>query len=171
MIDKEELDRCIKHLRDREYMSGVERDRLRIKQTSEIFTPTALVREILDQLPQELFSDPEKTICDPAGCGDGQFLSEAVIRKLENGLTLEQALSTTYGVELMMDNVLLCRERLLCGYEEYRHIVTRNIVCHNGLTYDFSFNGTDMTDEELEKHKLLTDAKAAMKKKYNRSWM
>jgi len=28
-----------------------------------------------------------------------------------------------------------------------------------------------MTDEELEKHKLLTDAKAAMKKKYNRSWM
>ena len=148
-MDKDELDRCISHLRDRVYMSGIERDKLRIKQTAEIFTPTALVQEMLDQLPQEHFADPTKTFCDPAGCGDGQFLSEIIIRKLEHGSTIEQALSTTYGVELMMDNVLLCRDRLLCGYEEYRHIVERNIVCANGLTYDFSFKDPRPTAEEL----------------------
>ena len=159
MIDKEELDRCIKHLRDRVYMSGIERDKLRIKQNSEVFTPTALVQEMLDQLPKELFSDPTKTVIDNS-CGDGQFLSEAIIRKLEGGLTLEQALSTTYGVELMMDNVMLCRDRLLCGHEEYRHIVTTNIVCHDALKYDYEFNGTDYTNEQL-----------AAKNKYDFPWM
>ena len=159
MIDKEELDRCIKHLRDRDYLSLIQRDEERIKRNGEIFTPTKLVQEMLDQLPAEVFSDPEKTYCDPS-CGDGQFLSEVVIRKLEHGSTLEKALSTTYGVELMRDNVELCRERLLCGREEFRHIVTRNIVCHDFLTYDHSFNGTDYTDEELE-----------AKNKYNFPWM
>ena len=159
MIDKEELDRCIRHLRERDYLSLIQRDEDRIRRNGEIFTPTKLVQEMLDQLPSEMFSDPEKTYCDPS-CGDGQFLSEVVIRKLENGSTLEKALSTTYGVELMHDNVELCRERLLCGHEEFRHIVTRNIVCHNFFTYDHSFNGTDYTNEEL-----------AAKKKYNFPWM
>ena len=114
---------------------------------------------MLDQLPQEQFADPTKTFLDNS-CGDGQFLAEVVIRKLEHGSTLEQALSTTYGVELMRDNVELCRERLLCGHEEFRHIVNRNIVCHDALSYDYCFNGTDYTDEEL-----------AAKKKYNLPWM
>ena len=136
------LSNYIRLLRDREYMAGVVRDQKRIDANGEVFTPSPLVQEVLDELDPNLFKDPTKTFIDPA-CGDGQFLSEVVIRKLENGSTLEQALSTTYGVELMMDNVKLCRDRLLCGHEEYRYIVTRNIVCHNGLTYDYSFNGTD----------------------------
>lgn len=155
-MSEKTLQRYISHLRDRAYMSGIERDKLRIKQTSEIFTPTLLVQEMLDNLPQDQFADPTKTYLDNS-CGDGQFLSEVVIRKLESGSTLEQALSTTYGVELMRDNVELCRERLLCGEEHLRHIVTRNIVCHDALTYDYSFNGTDYTDAELaanDKYKL-----------------
>jgi hypothetical protein len=136
------LSNYIKHLRDREYMSGVDREKSRVKATGEVFTPTPLVQEILDQMDQNLFNNPTKTFIDPA-CGDGQFLSEVVIRKLENGSTLEQALSTTYGVDLMMDNVELTRDRLLCGHEEFRHIVERNIVCHDALTYDYSFNGTN----------------------------
>ena len=43
----------IQHTRDRKYMSGVERDKLRIKQTAEIFTPTSLVQEILDKLEEQ----------------------------------------------------------------------------------------------------------------------
>jgi len=128
----------IKHLRDREYMSGVERDKLRVKATGEVFTPTPLVQEILDQLPQDIFQDPTKTFLDPS-CGDGQFLSEVLIRKVENGIDFETALSTIYGVDLMQDNVELCRERLLCGQEHLRHIVEKNIVCHNALTYDYQF--------------------------------
>jgi type I restriction-modification system DNA methylase subunit len=119
-------------------MSGVERDELRVKSTGEVFTPTDLVQVTLDHLPQELFTDPTKTFIDPA-CGDGQFLSEILIRKIENGSTFEQALSTIYGVDLMEDNVELCRERLLCGREDLRHIVERNIVVANGLEYDYLF--------------------------------
>lgn len=128
----------IAHARDREYMSGIERDKARIRATGEVFTPTPLVQEILEQLPSESFTDPAKTFLDPS-CGDGQFLSEVLIRKLENGIPFEQALSTIYGVDLMQDNVDLCRERLLCGREDLRHIVEKNIVCHDALTYDYLF--------------------------------
>ena len=69
------MESIIKHIRDREYMSGVDREKNRVKATGEVFTPTPLVQEILDQLPQELFSDPTKTFLDPT-CGDGQFLKK-----------------------------------------------------------------------------------------------
>ena len=132
------LSNYIKHLRDREYMSGVERDQARVKATGEVFTPTELVQEILDQLDPELFVDPTKTFIDPA-CGDGQFLSEVLIRKLENGIEFEQALSTIYGVDLMPDNVKLCQDRLLCGQEHLRHVVEKNIVEADGLEYKYLF--------------------------------
>lgn len=137
-MSKLTLNDVIDHIRHREYMSGVERDKVRVKATGEVFTPTPLVQEILDQLPQEMFTDPAKTFLDPA-CGDGQFLGEVLIRKMENGSTFEQALSTVYGVDLMQDNVDLCRERLLCGREDLRHNVEKNIVCENGLTYNYTF--------------------------------
>lgn len=137
------LDNVIAHIRDRAYMSGVERDKLRVKATGEVFTPTPLVQKILDELPVELFTDPTKTFCDPS-CGDGQFLGEVLIRKMENGSTFEQALSTIYGVDLMQDNVTLCRERLLCGQEQFRHIVKKNIVCANALTYDYLFGDPEV---------------------------
>ena len=132
----------IEHIRNRPYMSEIERDRVRVKSTGEVFTPTPLVQEILDQLPLEEFTDPSKTFLDPS-CGDGQFLGEVLIRKMEHGADFETALSTVFGVDIMPDNVALCRERLLCGQDHLRHIVERNIVCHDGLIYDYSFNGTD----------------------------
>jgi type I restriction-modification system DNA methylase subunit len=138
----------IAHVRDRAYMSGIERDKLRVKSTGEVFTPTPLVQTLLNDLPTNVFSDHNKTFLDPS-CGDGQFLGEVLIRKMENGATFEQALSTVYGVDLMEDNVDLCRERLLCGQEHLRHIVERNIVCHDALTYDYSFNGTNLNEEDL----------------------
>ena len=132
------LEGIIKHCRDRSYMSGIDRDSARTKATQEVFTPTPLVQSILDEFPPEMFIDPTKTFLDNS-CGDGQFLSEALIRKIENGSTFEQALETIYGVDLMQDNVDLCRERLLCGREDLRHIVEKNIVCADALTYDYSF--------------------------------
>jgi type I restriction-modification system DNA methylase subunit len=120
-------------------ISDIIRDKQRIKITGEVFTPTPLVQEILDKLPQDLFTDPSKTFLDPS-CGDGNFLFEVLARKIENGIDFETALSTIYGVDLMPDNVHICRDRLLCGQEHLRHVVERNIVCHDALTYDFSFN-------------------------------
>ena len=138
----------ITHIRDRAYMSGVERAHVRVKATGEVFTPTPLVQEVLDQIPLTQFQDPDKTFLDNS-CGDGQFLGEVLIRKMENGSTFEQALSTVYGVDMMQDNVDLCRERLLCGREDLRPIVEKNIVCHDALTYDYSFNGTNLNQSEL----------------------
>jgi hypothetical protein len=138
------MNNYIDHTRNREYMSGVERDKLRIKQTAEVFTPTPLVQEMLDKLEQSdptLFSDPTKTFIDNS-CGDGQFLSEVVIRKIErSGCSLEQALKTTYGVELMEDNVYECRRRLSGPNPtpEIIEILNKNIVCHDALTYNYSF--------------------------------
>jgi type I restriction-modification system DNA methylase subunit len=106
------IENIIDHARHRAYMNGVARDKTRVKETQEVFTPTEMVKELLDQLPQELFVELDQPVIDNS-CGDGQFLSEALIRKIENGSTFEQALSTIYGVDLMQDNVDLCRERLL----------------------------------------------------------
>ena len=132
------IDHVIHHARNREYMSGIERDKARTKATGEVFTPTPLVQEILNQIPIEQFQDPSKTFLDPS-CGDGQFLSEVLIKKMENGSTFEQALSTIYGVDIMPDNVALCKDRLLCGQKHLRHIVDKNIVCADALQYDYSF--------------------------------
>jgi type I restriction-modification system DNA methylase subunit len=152
---KPTLSEVIDHIRDRAYMSGVQRTQARVKATGEVFTPTELVREMLEQIPIKQFQDPAKTFLDNS-CGDGQFLGEVLIRKMENGSTFEQALSTIYGVDLMQDNVDLCRERLLCGRTDLAHIVERNIVCHDALTYDYSFNGTNMNQTELTWSNLFT---------------
>lgn len=138
MMDVELLEKAKDHIRNRSYMSGVEREYARVKSTGEVFTPTCTVQRMLAKIPEELFKDPTKTFLDNS-CGDGQFLGEVVIRKLENGSNFEQALSTVYGVDLMPDNVDLCRERLLCGRQDLRHIVERNIVCADALTYNYSF--------------------------------
>lgn len=151
------IEQFINHAIDRQYMSGVERDKSRVKATAEVFTPDGLVQEILDKLfhlSHEIFEDPSKTVLDPS-CGDGQFLVWVVLYKLIQGNydlldddeimqmdvteEFEVALSTVYGVDLMEDNVVLAKERLLCGQEQFRHIVDHNIRCENALTYDFSF--------------------------------
>ena len=139
-----EIINYINHVRDRVYMSGIERDIHRVKVTAEVFTKTELVVEILDKIEltqTDIFINPNKTFIDNC-CGDGQFLSEVVIRKMErSGCTLEQALSTTYGVEFMEDNVIECRKRL-AGPDptpEILEIVNKNIVHHDALTYDYSF--------------------------------
>ena len=143
------LSEVIDHIRNRTYMGGVEREQARVKATGEVFTPTPLVQEILDQIPEEVFTDATKTFLDPT-CGDGQFLGEVLIRKMENGSTFEQALSTIYGVDLMPDNVELCQDRLLCGREDLRHIVEQNIVCADALRYHYRFDGSHPYDDEIE---------------------
>jgi type I restriction-modification system DNA methylase subunit len=137
------LEKVIKHVRDRDYMSGVQRDALRVKATQEVFTPTPMVQDILDKLDPNLFQDAEQDFIDPT-CGDGQFLGEVLIRKLENGIDFETALSSLYGVDLMQDNVDLCRDRLLCGQEHLRHIVEKNIVQGNALECNYTFGETEV---------------------------
>ena len=119
--------------------SNIERSEERIKQTGEVFTPAPLVNEMLDRIPVEIWTNPEKTFLDPS-CGDGNFLVEVLRRKIAHGSTPTQALQTTYGVELMLDNVEACRHRLLeiaGDTDDHQRIVTRNIACADTLTFNY----------------------------------
>jgi hypothetical protein len=126
------------------YMNGIDRNQDRKNSTQEYFTCLEFVNEVLDRVEyakEDIFSNPSKQLIDNAA-GDGQFLTEMVIRKMErSGCTLAQALSTTYGVELMEDNVKLCKERLAGPNptQEILDILDKNIVCADALTYDYSF--------------------------------
>ena len=119
-------------------MSGIERDKIRKLHSSEYFTPFEKVVERLNAYPKSVWKDKDSQFLDPT-CGDGQFLGEVLIKKMENGSTFEQALSTVYGVDLMPDNVAECQKRLLCGREDLRHVVEKNIVCADALTYNYTF--------------------------------
>lgn len=93
------------------YMSGIDRMSERVKATGEIFTPTDLVIELLQAMPIEAFA-PGETVCDPA-CGDGQFLVPVKLLKMYHyGMTEADALADLYGVDIMRDNVDLCKTRL-----------------------------------------------------------
>ena len=96
------------------YMSGVDRQSERVLATGEIFTPTELVCEMCQNLinrdPDALASG--KTVLDPS-CGDGQFLVVAKwVKVLHYGMTEADAVKDLYGVDIMRDNVDLCKKRL-----------------------------------------------------------
>lgn len=138
----ETLRKYKKYAENFEYMSDVKRNRERIIKGGEIFTQTETVLRMLDMLEQKepiLFSDPTRTFLDDS-CGDGQMLIEVVIRKMErSNCSLEQALRTTYGTELMEDNVKLCRKRLAGPNptKEILDIVEHNIVCTDMFKWDY----------------------------------
>ena len=143
------LPAVIDHIRNREYMSGVARDKQRVRTTGEVFTPYELVVKYIDycesQYPDS-FVFPDNVFADNS-CGDGQFLGEILIRKMERGIDFETALKGLRGVDYEESNVELCRERLLCGQTELRHIVEKNIVCADGLKYHYRFDGSPPIDE------------------------
>ena len=93
------------------YMGGIDREQYRIKATGEVFTPTELVIEIVQQMDIDQFA-PTKTVIDPS-CGDGQFLIVALgVKMCHFCMSREDALKDIYGVDLMRDNVDLCLRRL-----------------------------------------------------------
>ena len=135
------------------YMRNLHRSSDRVKRNGEVFTPMELVEDVLQRLNDvdRMSFTIDKTFLDPA-CGDGQFLAAVLWYKLTvqheiNKLSedadcteiFKKCLSTIYGVDIMPDNVELCKRRLTCGKDEFRYIVDKNIRCENALTYDFSF--------------------------------
>ena len=114
--------------------NGFENTQEAIKQRGEVFTPTKLVNEMLDKLPPEVFTDKDKTFLDNS-CGNGQFLTAVLERKMKNGISHKQSLSTIYGVELDEKNDEECRIRLLNGItsQELQDIVDNNIICADAL--------------------------------------
>ena len=98
-------------INDHAYMSSIDRDKQRIQSTAEIITPTDLVIEMLNNIEIDRLG-AGKTILDPA-CGDGQFLTAIKwVKVYIHQMTEEEALQDIYGVDIMRDNVDLCKKRL-----------------------------------------------------------
>lgn len=111
------------------------RNKERIKEFGEVFTPLELVNEILDKIPQEELLNPEKTVGDITGCGNGNFLVEVLRRRMEAGISHKDALKTIYGVDIMQDNIDECKQRLSLGSKdkEIWDILNHNIICADAL--------------------------------------
>lgn len=133
----------------------------RVADHGEVFTSEREVNAMLDLVQQET-ERIDSRFLEPA-CGDGNFLTEILRRKLavvknkykksptdyEKNAVL--AASSIYGVDILQDNVDSCQARLFAIWdEEYtsvckkevnedcrdavRFILNRNIVCGNALT-------------------------------------
>ena len=101
------------------YMGGFTRSAGRVNQTGEVFTPTSLAQEMVDQYPEEYIKN---NVFRDTSCGDGQLLSEILIKKVELGVPFEIAITQIIGCDIMSINVELCRKRLSCGNLKYYEI-------------------------------------------------
>lgn len=133
----------------------------RVKNRGEVFTAEREVKAMCDLVKTET-ERIDSRFLEPA-CGDGNFLAEILARKLEvvkrkykkSALDYEKnsvlAISSIYGVDIMIDNVIECRERmfqiwdkqysLICKKEvneqtreAVKFILSKNIICGNALT-------------------------------------
>lgn len=133
----------------------------RVADHGEVFTNEREVKAMCDLVAQEC-DRIDSRFLEPA-CGTGNFLVEILSRKLEtvkkyyrkNSYDYERyavlAISSIYGVELLQDNAVECRNRLFDLWEkEYRavckkacddetrnavrYILDHNILCGNALT-------------------------------------
>lgn len=133
----------------------------RVTDHGEVFTAEREVNAMLDLVKQET-ERIDSRFLEPA-CGDGNFLSEILRRKLtvvernykRNTHDYEKysilALMSIYGVDIMLDNVIECRARLLEIWKEKyyaickknatkeaeevaAYILSKNVICGNALT-------------------------------------
>ena len=147
------------------------KSRKRVVDHGEVFTNEREVKAMCDLVNDET-QRIDSRFLEPA-CGDGNFLAEILDRKLavvkkkyrRSVMDFEKnsllAVSSLYGVDIMMDNVIVCRERLFkiwdkqykavckkeCSEdmrESIRFILSKNIVCGNALTlHEVDENGND----------------------------
>ena len=126
-----------------------------------MFTSEREVNAMLDLVKHET-ERIDSRFLEPA-CGDGNFLSEILRRKLsivesrykqsshEFDRYCAVAISSIYGVDLLKDNVEICRERLYQIFEDFynvkfdisqnerlksaiKYILSKNIICADALT-------------------------------------
>lgn len=146
----------------------------RVRDHGEVFTAEREVKAMCDLVKDET-ERIDSRFLEPA-CGDGNFLAEILTRKLEvvkrkykkSTLDYEKnavlAISSVYGVDILNDNVLACRERLFklwdkeykavckkdCNdqtREAVKFILSKNIVCGNALTLKcVDENGNDTNE-------------------------
>lgn len=117
--------------------NDVEINKDRSKSVGEVFTPTSLVNIMLDHVEHyhpDAFRE-SYTFIDSM-CGDGQFLSEILNRKISNGIPIHNAINSIYGIDIVQDNVTECRRRLQ-QYSNDRDTIENHVICENSFSYTF----------------------------------
>ena len=128
-----------------------EKRKERHKKTQEDFTPVEICH-LLFEGQNELFSNFEKTFCDPS-CGTWNIIRYLLRERLNNckkPIDVYKALETIYGTELMEDNTEECRQKMLydCMKWSSEHnvdlidkklisIIEHNIVCTDTFKWDY----------------------------------
>lgn len=123
---------------------GIKRSAKRIKDNGEVFTPKDLVEQMLDKIPEDVWKDPKKTFLEPT-FGSGNMLICMLERRIKYGVKPLDALKTLYGVELMQDNVDLCKARIRRVLREnglkitktVSKIIDNNFICSDFFKWDF----------------------------------
>lgn len=142
-------------------MTSLIKSKKRVVDHGEVFTPNNIVNDMLDLVKNEC-ERIDSRFLEPA-CGNGNFLIEILRRKLnivkdrykKSQTDYERyavvAVSSCYGVDIMEDNCIECRERLSKFFEdEYKAIykkdakqkiidiikflLSKNIICGDALT-------------------------------------
>ena len=137
------------------------KNKKRVADFGEVFTNEREVKAMCDLVSQECDRFDSRFL-EPA-CGDGNFLAEILTRKLARVRKLYKnstydyerysllALSSLYGVDILLDNAKDCRARLFAIWDKaYKsvckkecneqtrgaasYILSQNILCGNALT-------------------------------------
>ena len=107
-----------------------EKRRKRHHITQEDFTPECIVSDMLSTLPKDFFKKINTSVLDNS-CGTGNILTEILKRKLKNTKNIEEAkeaLKSIFGIELMADNVEICRENIYNILIEFYPKIKENIT-------------------------------------------
>lgn len=135
---------------------GIKREKERMTKNGEVFTPSVLVNRLLDKIPEEKWKDPTATFLEPC-CGNGQIVIGMLERRISSGISPIIALQTLFGVELMQDNLDLCKERIrdvlrankVKITKTVNEIIDYNFVCSDFFKWDFE-NWCSKEDQKME---------------------
>lgn len=111
--------------------------------SDEVFTPPKLVNEILDTLPQELFTNPDTKFLDPC-CKSGVFLRE-IAKRLIDGLA-DKIPDLDKRVEHIFKNQLFG----LAITELTAMLSRRSVYCSKDASCEFSVTHFDNPDGNIE---------------------
>jgi len=114
----------------------------RIKKFGEVFTPTFLAQEMIDKIPEAVWSDPSKTLLEPS-CGDGVFVYLSIKKRLALGVPLIDAIKNTFAIDIMDDNIRECRLNVFAIIMDY---------------FKVRFENKQLTREEVRSQTILCTA-------------
>ena len=185
------------------------KSRKRVVDHGEVFTSEREVNSMLDLVINET-KRIDSRFLEPA-CGDGNFLVQILKRKLDVVNTLYRnnvsefnknsvmAITSIYGVELLDDNVTICRIRLSDVFKEnykrihkvvderimevVKHILEQNIICGDALTLkesngsgkplvfsEWSFIGSNIKQRQYTLSELLETAPSDNENLFSDMW-